>query len=44
MEEAAVLFEEANHCVNKAFLMHLLTKVNKVESCIKVTVLLHQFD
>lgn len=44
MEEAAVLFEEANQHANKAFLIHLLTKMNTVEYRIKVTVLLHQFD
>lgn len=44
MEEAAVLFEEANQHEHKAFLMHLLTKMNTVEYSIKVTVLLHQFD
>lgn len=44
MEEAAVLFEEANQHEHKAFLMHLLTKMNTVEYRIKVTVLLHQFD
>lgn len=44
MEEAAELFEEANQHVNKAFLVHLLTKMNTVECYIKVTVLLHHCD
>lgn len=44
MEEAAELFEEANQHLNKAFLIHLLTKMNAVEHSIKVTVLLHHWD
>jgi len=44
MEEAALLFEEAHQHANKAFLIHLLTKMNTVEYCIKVTVLLDQSD
>lgn len=44
MEEAAELFYEANQHVNKAFLIHLLTKTNTVERCIKVAVLLHHCD
>lgn len=44
MEEAAELFEEANQHENKALLIHLLTKMNTVERCIKVTVLIHHCD
>lgn len=44
MEEAAELFEEANQHVNKAFLIHVLTKMNTVERHIKVAVLLHHRD
>lgn len=44
MVGAAELFEEANQHVNKAFLVHLLTKMSTVECHIKVTVLLHHRD
>lgn len=44
MEEVAELFEKANQHLNKAFLIHLLTKMSTVEHSIKVTVLLHHWD